>query len=145
MGNITLASVETSTRISVWNGYRMVFSTCIFLKKGSHFFWDLKFLWIFFLHMQSAENVLSVSLQLCGMSYKWSHIIDVLSHKDYLVLDHVQVWIEGGQAARELSAVVLSQSGELSLGKITTRAPHRTEWAPSSERTIFHRQHVIMC
>lgn len=39
---------------------------------------------------------------------KWSQAVDALSHSDYIVLDHVKVWMEGGEAARELSAVVLS-------------------------------------
>lgn len=77
-----------------------------FLKKCSYFFWDLQFLWIFvFLHMQSAENIWKMCVE---CQYKWSCIVDILSHKDYVVLDHVQVWMEGGQAARELSTVVLS-------------------------------------
>lgn len=59
----------------------------------------------FFLHMQSAENIWKMCVE---CQYKWSRIVDILSHKDYVVLDHVQVWMEGGQAARELSTVVLS-------------------------------------
>lgn len=56
MGDITLASVETSARISVQNGYRILFSTCTLFKRFV-FILRFKILTDFFLHVQSVENL----------------------------------------------------------------------------------------
>lgn len=48
MGDITLANVETSARISVQNGYRDTFIQLVPFLKDLCLFWDLKFLQPFF-------------------------------------------------------------------------------------------------
>lgn len=56
MGDITLANVETSARISVQNGYRILFPTCTLFKRFV-FILRFKILTDFFFYMCNLQKI----------------------------------------------------------------------------------------